>query len=288
MTTTTSTYLAISQNLARYQSMVADQPAVKTASEYYAANIGKVTSIKDFVSNYRLLSYALDAYGLGDQVNSTALVTQVLEGGVSNPKSLANTLSNPNWAKFAAAFNFAADGASSISTASAVKATTSAYVEQNLETDEGEQDPGVQLALYFQRVAPTESSGMDIMGDENLLDVVQTIFGLPPETTGTNIDDEAAEISRLVPTSELQSPKELQLLTERFTAMYDLDYGAGGVDASTPLTVDSDGVSSESTDASSTILGNVISGNASFSGDSTASYFSSTLLASVQNLPFGG
>ena len=288
MSTTTSTYLSISNNLARYQSMVADQPAVKTASEYYAANIGKVTSIKDFVSNYRLLSYALDAYGLGDQVNSTALVTQVLEGGVSSSKSLANTLSNPNWAKFAAAFNFAADGASSISTASAIKTTTSAYVEQNLETDEGEQDPGVQLALYFERVAPTESSGLDIMGDENLLDVVQTIFGLPPETTGTNIDDEAAEISRLVPTSELQSPKELQLLTERFTAMYDLDYGAGGVDASTPLTVDSDGVSSESTDASSTILGNVISGNASFSGDSTASYFSSTLLASVQNLPFGG
>jgi len=288
VSTTTSTYLSISNNLARYQSMVADQPAVKTASEYYAANIGKVTSIKDFVGNYRLLSYALDAYGLGDQVNSTALVTQVLEGGVSSSKSLANTLSNPNWAKFAAAFNFAADGASSISTASAIKTTTSAYVEQNLETDEGEQDPGVQLALYFERVAPTESSGLDIMGDENLLDVVQTIFGLPPETTGTNIDDEAAEISRLVPTSELQSPKELQLLTERFTAMYDLDYGAGGVGASTPLTVDSDGVSSESTDASSTILGNVISGNASFSGDSTASYFSSTLLASVQNLPFGG
>ena len=288
MTTTTSTYLAISQNLARYQSMVADQPAVKTASEYYAANIGKVTSIQDFVSNYRLLSYALDAYGLGDQVNSTALVKQVLEGGVSNPKSLANTLSNPNWAKFAAAFNFAADGAPSISTASAIKTTTSAYVEQQLETDEGEQDPGVQLALYFQRVAPTESSGIQIMGDENLLDVVQTIFGLPPETTGTNIDDEAAEISRLAPASQLQNSKDLQQLTERFTAMYDLDYGAGGVDASTPLTVDSDGVSSKPADASSTILGNVISGNASFSGDSTASYFSSTLLASVQNLPFGG
>jgi hypothetical protein len=268
--------------------MVADQPAVKTASEYYAANIGKVTSIQDFVSNYRLLSYALDAYGLGDQVNSTALVKQVLEGGVSNPKSLANTLSNPNWAKFAAAFNFAADGAPSISTASAIKTTTSAYVEQQLETDEGEQDPGVQLALYFQRVAPTESSGIQIMGDENLLDVVQTIFGLPPETTGTNIDTEASEISRLVPTSELQNSKQLQQLTERFTAMYDLDYGAGGVDASTPLTVDSDGVSSESTDASSTILGNVISGNASYSGDSIASYFNSTLLASVQNLSLGG
>ncbi len=286
--TTTSTYLSISQNLARYQSMVADQPAVKTASEYYAANIGKVTSIQDFVGNYRLLSYALDAYGLGDQVNSTALVTQVLEGGVSNPKSLANTLSNPNWAKFAAAFNFAADGASSISTASAIQTTTSAYVEQNLETDEGEQDPGVQLALYFQRVAPSESGGLQIMGDENLLDVVQTIFGLPPETTGTDIDAEASEISRLVPQSQLQNPQDLQQLTERFTAMYDLDYGPGGVDASTPLTVSSDGNSSSTVSAATTILGGLISGNASFSGDSTASYFSSTLLASVQNLNLGG
>jgi len=288
VTTTTSTYLSISNNLSRYQSMVADQPAVKTASEYYAANIGKVTSIQDFVGNYRLLSYALDAYGLGDQVNSTALVTQVLEGGVSNSKSLANTLSNPNWKAFATAFNFAADGASSISTASAIKTTTSDYVEENLETTEGKQDPGVQLALYFQRVAPTESSGLDVMGDENLLDVVQTIFGLPAETTGTNVDDEAAEISRLMPSSDLQNSKELQHLTERFTAMYDLDYGTGGADASTPLTVKSDGNSSTTTSAASTIMSGVISGNSSYSGDSTASYFSSALLASVQNLNLGG
>jgi hypothetical protein len=268
--------------------MIADEPAVKTASEYYAANIDKVTSIQDFVGNYRLLSYALDAYGLGNEVDSTALVTQVLEGGVSNPKSLANTLSNPNWAKFAAAFNFAADGASSVSTASAVNATTTDYVEQQLETDEGQQDPGVQLALYFQRVAPSVTTGLGIMGDENLLDVVQTIFGLPPETAGANIDTEAQEITQLMPMSELQNPKELQQLTERFTAMYDLDYGAGGADASTPLTISSDGNSSAPTSAATTILSGLISGNSSFSGDSTASYFSSTLLASLQNLTLGG
>ena len=141
MSTTTSTYLAVTQNLTRYQTMTADQPAVKTASAYYAANIGKVTSIQDFVSNYRLLSYALDAYGLGDQVNSKALVTQVLEGGVSSSKSLANTLSNPNWAKFAAAFNFVGQGASSVSTSSAIQTTTSDYVEQKLETTRANKIP---------------------------------------------------------------------------------------------------------------------------------------------------
>ena len=290
MTTTTSTYLAVSQNLTRYQTMTADQPAVKTASEYYAANIGKVTSIQDFVGNYRLLSYALDAYGLGDQVNSTALVTQVLQGGVTDPKALANTLSNPNWAKFAAAFDFVGQGAASISTASAVQTTTSDYVEQQLESDQGAQDQGVQLALYFQRVAPTVSTGMGIMGDVNLLDVVQTIFGLPPETAGTNIDAEAAIISQLVPTSTLQDPTKLQQLTERFTAMYDSTYGPGGTGASTPLTISNDGASTAPVSAATTILTNLINANGASSGSltSAAASFSGDLISSLQGLTLGG
>jgi hypothetical protein len=287
VSTTTSTYLAVTQNLTRYQTMTADQPAVKTASAYYAANIGKVTSIQDFVSNYRLLSYALDAYGLGDQVNSKALVTQVLEGGVSSSKSLANTLSNPNWAKFAAAFNFVGQGASSVSTSSAIQTTTNDYVEQKLESDEGQQNPGVQLALYFQRVAPTVSTGYGIMGDENLLDVVQTIFGLPPETAGTDIAAEASVISKLVPTSTLQDPTKLQQLTERFTAMYDSTYGPGST--ATPLTVVSDSSSATPVSAATTILSGVISSNSSGGGlSSAAAAFSSETMASLQGFTLGG
>lgn len=289
MTTTTSTFLSINNNLSRYQSMIADEPAVKTASEYYTANIGKAQSISDFVGNYRLLSYALDAYGLGDQVNNTALVTKVLEGGVSSPKSLANTLSNPNWAKFAAAFNFVGSGAGSISTPSAVSTTTSNYVEEKLESDEGQQDPGVQLALYFQRVAPSITNGLQIMGDENLLDVVQTVFGLPAESGATNVQAEASEITRLMPMSELQNPKEVTQLAERFTAVYDLDYGPGGVDASSPLAINSDGVtSSTSGNAATSILSGLISGNSTFTSSSTASLFNNALLASVQSLNLGG
>jgi hypothetical protein len=289
LSTTTSTYLSIAQNLSRYQNMVASEPTVKTATQYYEDNIGSVTSISQFVNNYRLLSYALDAYGLGNQANNKALVQQVLEGGVSSPKALANTLSNPNWAKFAAAFNFlGSSGAASISTSSAVQTTTTNYVEEQLETQEGEQDPGVQLALYFQRVAPTISSAMNIMGDTNLLDAVQTIFSLPPENGGTNIQAEASEINRLMPMSDLQNPKELTQLTERFAAMYDLDYGPGGKDASAPLIVNSDGVSKSTGNAASSILSGVISGDTSFTGSSTGSLLNSALLASVQNLSLGG
>jgi hypothetical protein len=293
VTTTTGAYLQVENSLARYQTMTADEPAVKTATAYYEANIGKVTSVQQFVSNYRLLSYALDAYGLGNQINSTALITKVLQGGVANPKSLANTLGG-QWQAFAAAFDFGDEGAASISTASAVKTTTSNYVEQQLESDQGQQDPGVQLALYFQRVAPTVSSAYGILADKNLLEVVQTIFGLPAETSGSNIDAEASQISKILPMSELQDPTKLKQLTERFTAMYDLDYGPTSGSTSS-LTVTGGNSSSTETSAASSILAGVISSNGqsisaaiNSASNSPSLLFSNSLLQSMQKFHLGG
>ena len=289
MTTTTSTYLGITQNLARYQAMTAADPSVKTASAYYAANIGKVASIADFVGNYRLLSYALEAHGLGDQINATALVTKVLEGGVASSASLANTLSDPRWKAFAAAFDFVGKGAASIATTDAVNATAGDYVENQLEANQGASDVGVQLALYFQRVAPTIANNYGLLGDPNLLQVVQTIFSLPPETGASNVDNEAAAIGKLVPLADLQDPKKLQMLTERFTAMYDLTYGPSS-GSSSSLSVASNSASPIESAASS-ILGGIISSNgeslaSSLSGG--ASSFNLQLLTSIQGLTLGG
>jgi Protein of unknown function (DUF1217) len=293
MTTTTSAYLAISQNLSRYQATTAAEPAVKSASAYYEANIGSVTSIQDLVGNYRLLSYALDAYGLGDQIDSTALITKVLEGGVSNPKSLANTLGNSAWKAFATAFNFVGAGASSASSASAVQTTTSDYVEQQLESDQGEQNVGVELALYFQRMAPTMTSEYGILADPNLLEVAQTIFGLSPATSAENINTQAETLSKLMPISDLQDPAKLKDLTERFTAMYDVTYGpSSGATAS--LTVASNNTSSGQSGAAA-ILAGVINSNGTAIGSALDAFtgaptqvFSDALMSSLHRFSLGG
>ncbi len=290
MTSTTSAYLAVSQNLPRYQAMTATEPAVKTATAYYEANIGSVTSIKEFVGNYRLLSYALNAYGLGDQIDARALVTKVLEGGVSNPRSLANTLGDPRWKAFAAAFNFAAGGAASPSAANSVKTTTGDYLEQQLESDQGTQDVGVQLALYFERVAPTVTSEYGILADPNLLQAAQTILGLSPGGASTL---RAQTLSELMPLSDLKDPAKLKTLTERFTAMYDLTYGPGS-GATTDLTVDSGNTSSGQSGAAA-VLADVISSNGlalstalkAFTGAPTQ-VFSTALLSSLQRFSLGG
>ena len=287
MSTTTSTYLSIENNLARYQKMIASEPTVKTATDYYAANIGKVTSISDLVGNYRLLSYALTAYGLGDQVNNKALVTKVLEGGVTSSKALANTLSNPNWAKFAKAFDFVDNDAGSISTSSAVSTTEANYNETKLESQEGQQDVGVQLALYFQRVAPTIKSSYNVLGDENLLEAFQTIFGVTLNSYGS-IDTNASIVSKLMPMSDLTNPTKLKSLTERFTAQYTLLYGPGGQDSSSALTVTSSGTTTGNLNVATSIMSGIVSGNSSYGGSSTAELFSSALMTSLQSLSLGG
>ena len=291
MTSTTTAFLAVSQNLTRYQAMTAVEPAVKTATAYYEANIGSVRSVSDLVGNYRLLSYALNAYGLGDQINAKGLITKVLEGGVANPKALANTLPNPQWKAFAAAFNFTDSGATPPSSTSAVATTMSDYVEQQLESDQGGQDVGVQLALYFQRVAPTVKSEEGILADPNLLQVAATIMGLPPTAAA---DVKPQTLSELMPLSDLKDPAKLTQLTERFTAMYDYTYGPSSGSTS-DLTVDSGNSSSGQQSGAAAVLAGVITSNGSVLGSALNDFtgasqpiFSTALMSSMSRLTLGG
>ena len=284
---TTSTYLSIENNLTHYQALTAADPTVKAATAYYQANIGAVTSISQLTSNYRLLSYAMNAYGLGDQVNNKALITKVLQQGTTSSTALANTLANPNWKKFAAAFDFSATGTSAPNSSASTATTVADYQEQQLEETQGQTDPGVQLALYFKREAPTVSSGYGILGDQNLLEVVQTAYNLAPTVSASQIDAEAASVTKLVPQSTLTDPTKLNQLIEKFTAAYDAKYGAASSDPG-GLTV-ADGNNAPVTPAAETILSNAVSNTASLlSSDLPAPLFSAGLLYSLQGLSFGG
>jgi hypothetical protein len=234
MMTTTATYLSIASNLSKSQAATAADPTVKRETAYYLANIGKAKTISDFVNNYQLFSYAMKAYGLGDMTYAKGLMTKVLEGGISNSKSLANTITDPRFRAFAAAFNFAANGSSATSTTAATTGTTAKYIEQALEDNIGKQNQGVQLALYFQRMAPSVTSAYGILADKALLQVVQTTFGLAPYGAAADIDTEAREIGNVLNIKDLQDPAKVQKLVERFTAMWDLSNNtASGAGSST-------------------------------------------------------
>ncbi len=218
---TISTYLQISNNLSKWQALTAQQPQVATQTNYFQANIGSVKSIDAFTGNTRLFDYAMTAFGLSDMTYATGLMKQVLQQGVSSSTALAHTLNNPDILAFAQAFDFAHNGASTTSSSALQTNVVNNYVQNSLETSQGQQDPGVQLALYFAQNASKITSVYGILADKNLLTVAQTALGISPLTSAEPIDMQAAQLSGKLNIADLQDPAKLQNFIERFAAMYD-------------------------------------------------------------------
>jgi hypothetical protein len=173
-----------------------------SSGEYWHAK-----TIADFVTNYRLFSYAMTSFGLGNTTYAKGLMQKVLEQGVTGSTSLANTLNDPRILAFAKTFNFAANGTNTTSSSAVTTGVVTKYTEQALENNQGAQDPGVQLALYFQRNAPQLTSTLGILADKNLLTVVQTALGLSPLMSAQSIDTQVKLLSKVLNVADFQNPK---------------------------------------------------------------------------------
>jgi hypothetical protein len=227
-------YNAITKDYSKTLATTAAEPSVAQQTKYFLANIGKVKTVNDLINNSKLYTYVMTAFGLSDMMNAKGLIRQVLEGGVSNPKSLANTLNDPRYVALASAFNFASNGTGTTSSTTLQQTTVNNYVEQTLETNVGQQNQGAQMALYFQRMASSITSAYSILGNKTLLSVVQTALGLPVSMSEAPIDAQAQMITSQLNIADLQNPAKLQKFIERFTATYDSQNQAAA--PTTPLT----------------------------------------------------
>lgn len=236
MSTTLSSYLTVANNLSQWQAYTAQTPAVQNATQYFQKNIGSVTSAQELVDNPRLFDYAMSAFGLSDMTYAKGLMEKVLQQGVTSSTALANTLNNQNIHAFAEAFDFADNGSTTTSSSSLVNQVINKYIENSLETSQGQQDPGVQLALYFQANAPNVTNVYGILADPNLLTVVQTALGISPMTGLEPIDTQARMLESKLNLSDFQNPTKLQSFIERFCAEYDANNNSSGLSAGSSAT----------------------------------------------------
>ena len=226
MLSTIAGYQNISKDMNRSLSLTAKKPDVSRETAYYLAKIGKVTSIDDFLKDYRLFSYAMKAHGLSDMIYAKAFMRKVLTEGTSSTKSFANKLSDPRYRDFANAFNFAVLGSNATHTSAAQTGTATQYVQQVMEEDAGNQNEGVRLALYFTRKASSIKNPFQILADKALTQVVQTALGLSPATSSADIDKQASMLSKLVTFSDFQDPTKVSRFAQRFAAMWDASQAA--------------------------------------------------------------
>lgn len=196
--------------------------AVQAETNYYLANIVKVKSVDEFMGNDRLLSYALKAYGFNPAEEDLDKIREFLEGGVSDPDSPVNKQDNVSYKAFVSAFNFQALGEATTTYSQPQQLAVDKYVRQTLEENAGEQNEGVQLALYFERKAPSITSFYNVLADKALTQVVYTALGLPDSFATADLDRQVAYLESKLDIEDFQDPEKLGTFLKRFTAMWDI------------------------------------------------------------------
>ena len=223
MLSTIADYQRISKDMNRSLKITAKKPDVSRETQYYLTHIGKVTSIDDFLKDYRLYSYAMKAFGLSEMTYAKAFMRKVLTEGTDKTDSFANTLSDKRYQQFAETFNFVRYGVTTTIFDRTRQGTVDAYVRQTLEEDAGARNEGVRLALYFNRKAGDIKSAYGILADPALLKVVQTALAIPAATSAMDIDRQAQMIAARLNVADLKDPSKLGKFLSRFASLWDLD-----------------------------------------------------------------
>lgn len=233
-----------------------DKKKATEESKYYSATIGKIDNLDDFLSNKRLTDFVLVAAGIDPATVEPGYLRKMFESDLNDPKSFINTEPDTRYRELVASFNFNAEGKvtkpeSSIQTRRGLLETEDLYYNQTLEEQEGEENAGVRLALYFRRMASGVGSAYDLLADSALLQVIQTTFSIPKEMASADVDVQYDYINRVIDIKDLHDPEKLEKLLARFTSLYDLENntdvspaalvlsgsGGGGISADTLLSL---------------------------------------------------
>ena len=212
MLSTFLNYQLYTRDMTRTLDRIASNPVAKREADYYRENIGKGTSVDEFMDDYRLYSYAMKAYGLGDQIDSRGLVKKVLESDLNDPKSLANKLADERYRDFAKAFTFSVKASEPVvQTTPQTDALVEAYSEHRVR----------QAAALSSKAATVIKTAGDIRNIDDFL-ANETVYSMALELGG--IDPEYASKDFVRQALTMDEAGKTELIKKGETWIFILDH----------------------------------------------------------------
>lgn len=192
----------LKRTAARQKEMLAADPMVARATDYFRKNIGRTREGGDLVADYRLLSVALGAHGLEADFGSKAFIRKVLQSPQADSKSLVNRLADKRYLQLAKAFGYD-QGDQTVSSAGFGERIATLYLDREFERRVGAGDPNLRLALNAQRelrqMASRASSEVtlwyEVLGNPPLRKVFERAFGFNSAYGKLPIDRQLAEFT---------------------------------------------------------------------------------------------
>jgi hypothetical protein len=196
--------------------VVAAEPQVSRDIAAFKAAVASAKTPADLLNNPQALKVLLTANGLGDQTDYTALAQKALLSNTTDPKALANTLSNTEWKTTAQTYDFANKGLSIIKDPATLDAIANGYAQVQWETSLDQTTPGLSSALDFRSRAGTIKSVDQVLGDPTFRTVVTTALGIPQQIAFQPLEAQEKAISSQLDVTKFKDPA----FVENFTKQY--------------------------------------------------------------------
>ncbi|GAB4387268.1 DUF1217 domain-containing protein [Albidovulum sp.] len=227
--------------------------AMQREEAYFRERIGSVATAEELVSDRRLLSVALGAFGLSDDIDNRYFIRKVLEDGTLTADALANKLSDKRYLELSQAFGFG-DFATPRNRISGFADRILARFEQvRFEEAVGEQDNSMRLAMNAERELPAiaakslsvNGKWLSVLGSAPLREVMQTAFGLPDAFAAIDLDqqvevlkEKAEHFLGSAEVAQFSDPDATGQLIRLYLARSQMSgFGAGYVPGSAALTL---------------------------------------------------
>lgn len=172
--------------------------SIQRDTDYFAEKIGEISSAEELVSDRRLLTVALGAFGLQDDINNRYFIQKVLDEGVTNDDSLANRLANPQYSEMSEAFGFGPTETLQIGSEGFAADLIERFQANSFEVAAGAQNNAMRVALYAQRELPELANGegsndakwFTILGDPPMRQLFEKALNLPSAIGQIDIDQQ--------------------------------------------------------------------------------------------------
>ena len=226
--------------------------SVQTTEQYFRDNISKIETAEQLVADRRLLDVALNAFGLGEDINNRFFIQKVLEEGTLKEESFANRLSDKRYLALSKAFGFGDSATPQTKLAQFTDGIIAAYRDRKFEVAVGDIDENMRVALSLQRELPAlaaqESSvntkWFSIIGSPPLSRAFQTALGLPSTVGALDIDqqvgifkDKAEAMFGSADPTQFRNPETIDKLVKSFLLRSELSVSATGSGSSVALQI---------------------------------------------------
>ncbi len=226
------------QQTAFYQNAQLDRDV-----EYFKENIFLVQTAEELVNDRRLLTVALGAFGLDEEIDKKFFIQKILAEGTENPGALANRFVDPRYGALAEAFSFGNLAGPQTSASDFGQRITDAYKERAFEIAVGNADGNMRLALGFKReiadyasLANANTAGwFSIMGSTPMRTVFEGAYNLPSEFSGLDVDkqrdilrDRTRELFGSESPAVFLDPDNVNQVIDRFLVRAQINEGPSG------------------------------------------------------------